>query len=359
MFTLSKEMNSNSLNPSDESFICYTGQADFIYFDDDKKQYYKLTANFENNRKSKRVYFDDNCFYSHCLTDKDCYGTYVYADGEECQKWAKAVLDTNNDVDFTNFLKTKNGDFFNIAVTSLRKMHPVMAVQILKKFGFRKYCYYDEKAGTELYKIESVEHWLKHVVQNDFYVIKSEVENLLKSHNGYKLKMYLTLICEYVNCNPGIINKNYKGCSDNQTIHAQPGYFQVPEDAAKLGLAEPSKSRKEEMLFSTTQSYNVIASTAIGIIETFKDKGKPLPAEIQNELEKKIRKYKVMQDELVKTLCYIDNYINAMDKNSQPTSLPTMEKIGERLSKLTGKELMNNLTGILLEEVDDSEHKPI
>ncbi len=338
--------------------ISYTGQRNVIYFDIDKGQYYKLTSGLEIDGKSKKDYFDENYFSSHYSRDKNCFGTYVEVDGEECQKWASAVFDINNDnVEFINFLKTKDGDFFDIADTNIGDMHPVMAVQILKKFGFRKYYCYDVKAGTTLYKIESIEHWLKHVIQCHLYTKNSEIERLINSQNGYKLKRYLALIYGYVNCNPGIINKNYIGVD---ALEEQNVYFKVPEEAPKFGLKPPT-SHKREKFHLVGQSFDVIVLTYRRIITTFKNKGINFPAEHQNELEKMIRKYNVIQDELVKTLCYLEEYANVMDLTLQ-SKPKTVEQLEERFGKLDEKQnsmeqsLLGNLMRLALVEEDNIEY---
>ncbi len=410
-----------------ESFISYTGKCHEIYFDDVKKQYYRLIDNLSIGGKQEKKYFDGDYFYSSYLRDKNCFGTYVNAIGDECEDWAKAVLDVTDktDTDFKKIIGNKyiSADFFNIAKTTIEKMHPVMAVQILKKFGFRKHRTYDETAGINLYKIESVDHWMKHVVQGHLYDKKAQIENLENTVTGYKLKKYLGLISEYINCNPGIINKGFTGTSDNQA-----GKDKIPEDAQIIDRKFPSTNSRRANIYAfgnfgnnqhvlglgsslyspvmhsfmtggqnggggfnglpmmlspfgtptftpglsllretkeapmckaikfhlENQGYQVIVSVYRGILSAFAAKGKTFPEETKKELERKIQNYKTIQEELVRTLCYIEEYTKAMDSTTQPGSLATMQKLGERLSKLTGKQgfsernLMSNLMKLLL-----------
>ncbi len=316
-------------------------------------------------------------------------------------------------------------DFFNVAKKNIEKMHPVMALQVLRKFGFRKHRHYDEKAGTDLFKVESVNHWMKYITQTHS---KVEISAMLAGEMAKNLETYLNLVSQYVNCNPGILNKNYSGPSDEQF-----GNFKVPEDAAKFGLKAPTPYKRGNLyalgvmgnnqhIFSMgsgiyspamhsmiggqsgggmplmlspfgtptftpglsllresndkpmckaikfhleNQGHDVVLSVYRAILESFKNKGKTFPEANQNELEKMIRNYKTIQDELVKTLCYLEEYTKAMDFTTQPGSLATMRKLGERLSKIYGKQnfmernLLSNLMRLALADEDGSDYQKI
>ncbi len=424
-----------------ESFISYSGPHHVIFYDGEQfandgktinpnfKQYYTQETILATG-KPNRKYFDDNYFDNTYKRDKECFGTYANLHGDDCSNWARAIL-AGNEQEFLNELEnvSRKGDIYTVTKTSLEKMHPVMALQILRKFGFRKHRHYDDKAGTELYKVENVNHWCENVVKNSIDA-KVQIKNLVNSPNGQNLLTYLNLVSQYVNCNPGILNKNYSGPSDEQF-----GNFKVPGDAAKFGLKAPTPYKRGNLyalgamgmnqhIFSMgsgiyspamhsmiggqsgggngmplmlspfgtptftpglsllresndkpmckavkfhleNQGHDVIISVYRTILENFKNKGKTFPTANQNELEKMIRNYKTIQDELVKTLCYLEEYTKAMDFTTQPGSLATMRKLGERLSKIYGKQnfmernLLSNLMRLALADEDGSGYKKL
>ncbi len=419
-----------------ESFISYSGPHHVVFFDGEQTmadgkvnpnfQKYYTVATALATGKQTRTYFDDNYFDKTYLRDKDCFGSFANLHGTDCVNWAEALL-KGDDTKFLAQLQPNHENFFNVAKSNIEKMHPVMALQILRRFGFRKHRHYDEKAGTDLFKVESVSHWVKYITQTHS---KKEINDMLTNKAADNLKTYLNLVSQYVNCNPGILNKNYSGPSDEQF-----GNFKVPEDAARYGLKAPTPYKRGNLyalgamgmnqhIFSMgsglyspamhsmfggqsgggngvplmlspfgtptftpglsllrenndkpmckaikfhleNQGYDVITSVYRGIIENFKNKGKTFPTANQNELEKMIRNYKTIQDELVKTLCYLEEYTKAMDFTTQPGSLATMRKLGERLSKIYGKQnfmernLLSNLMRLALADEDGSDYQKI
>jgi len=62
----------------------------------------------------------------------------------------------------------QNPDIFNVAKKEINSMHPIIALRTLQKFGFRKYRTFDTFAGAEIYKVESVDHWTKNYLEKQF-----------------------------------------------------------------------------------------------------------------------------------------------------------------------------------------------
>lgn len=218
---------------SQEPFIIFSGLHKEIFYDDKKGAYYRLDGS------KNRVYYTESNFLHDFKEDNDCFGTQVNLSGDLCKDWALMILNEKEEPKFMELLGeiVTKGDFFNVTKTALSQMHPLMALSILKKFGFRKSKQYDGKAGMSLYKVEAVHHWLKHVVN------ANSEPGSLKAHlstPGFdNTKKYLALVREYVNCNPGILNHDYTGPTAEQY-----GDFTVPEDAAKYGLKKPTAGEK-------------------------------------------------------------------------------------------------------------------
>ncbi len=155
--------------------------------------------------------------------------------------------------------------------------------------------------------------------------------------------------------------QNEKMDNSVDTIGEQVGNFQVPDDAPKFGFKTPTPHKREKFHL-VSQSFDVIVLAYRRVITAFKNKGINFPVERQNELEKMIRKYNVIQDELIKTLCYLEEFACAIDVSAQ-SKPQTMEQSEERLNKINEKQnsieqsLLDNL--MRLAEEDDSEYKPI
>jgi hypothetical protein len=284
-----------------------------------------------------------------------------------------------------------------------------MALQILRKFGFRKHLVYDSKAEVELYKVEHLNHWLKHGLPKLGHA-QFDIEVMTKDPNSHHLLEYLSLLSQFVNCNPGILNKNYNGESDEAI-----GVFYIPEDAKKLKLKAPhpcpakwvlnpmlgylinskyvpkgavtmgppvimSGGAKTDMygghggfgilspfgtptftpglpMFrpkrfgegeSTTckvihghlrnQGHDIIHDIFRGLISNLKSKGKSLSQKDYDDLKQKLENYKEIQDALLKTLCYMEEYARVLDvtgdNRAQTVSMNVMEKFASRYGKL-------------------------
>ena len=91
---------------------------------------------------------------------------------------------------------------FNWNVSDISHIHPIIALQILRQFGFRKFQEYDNTLDMNVWKIESVDHWLQHFVRkqchvDEFDTIINECRHVLS---------YLQGVCLFINNNPDILN---------------------------------------------------------------------------------------------------------------------------------------------------------
>lgn len=377
------------------SFVRFTGAHNAIFWDAAKKQYYRCTDDLDTGKKDKRIYLDDAF-----AEGQDCFGSQIKLAGENCNDGINKILTKG---DFGEWLKDLDGflhDDFDTTKTALKHMHPSVALQLLRKFGFYKHTKYDEKAGCELKKVECVSHWMKRVA--------TDANNAAAFQNpqAVHLKRYLDLVSQFVNCNPGIMNKNYKGPCDEQA-----GKFNVPEDAHKYGIRAPSpfehrnlmqmctmwKSKPAEVMnypinaigvrpamvgtmygghsgmlnaflmspFGTptftpglsmyretkthgkpmckaikfhleNQGYEVVASVYRALKKDLANKNKSLDKADDEQLQKLIGNYKQIQEQVIKTLCYMEEYAKFADNSTGNVSLASMEKIGLRLNKLSG-----------------------
>lgn len=136
-----------------------------------------------------------------------CYSTFIDADEASCNRYMFECLLGND----PNQLKVcyerlKLVKFYENARAEINQMHGAIAVRTLQRHGFRKYKVFDNTLGMQIYKIEDCDHWLEHVAKkNGIDPIADGVEFILK---------YLCLLVQYVNQNPGILNKGIDGETD-------------------------------------------------------------------------------------------------------------------------------------------------
>lgn len=62
----------------------------------------------------------------------------------------------------------RSPNFYDVSKKEINSTHPLIAIRTLQRFGFRKHKVYDNKAGCQLYKVERVDNWLKNFMKNRF-----------------------------------------------------------------------------------------------------------------------------------------------------------------------------------------------
>lgn len=221
--------------------------------------WYKLAdGNYAKQENGKLLKFgsDDDRTLVHLTRDK-CYSTAVNATPEQCRKYLyECLLSGDEDgVQICLDMRKLSGNFYDVAKVEIENMHPVMAIMILQKFGFRAYEAYDNKAGQKLTKIESGDNWRDNYLQKVFlqnfdkYKETGKLTNWKLSgggltadqqkqwnkfldENDYLIK-YLTMVSDFVNSNPGILNKDFFGISDEYSRRKEANQFRNEHNIAK------------------------------------------------------------------------------------------------------------------------------
>jgi hypothetical protein len=191
------------------------------------------------------------------------FGTIVNADETVAAQWFDCIFTKKGqDMNCLGHANFNRHNFFLLAKKNLEGMHPLIALQTLRKFGFRKHLVADSTSGTQLWKVETVNHWQKH------HLVKHHsaeaIQEMIDNPNSTHLLQYLGLIVQFVNASPAMLNKNYSGSSDEAM-----GKFLVPADAQKLKLDVPSPKPTAYYVDPSLANlvhmkYRTFANTAVG-----------------------------------------------------------------------------------------------
>ena len=120
----------------------------------------------------------------------------------------------------------KNNEFFKTAKREINSMHPVLALKTLQKFGFRTE-YVNDSLGGKLRKVQSVDSWMKTYMKETFN--PSQIQQITDGND--RLIAYLDLVSQYINANPGILNKGYGGTSAEAS-----GLFKPSDYVRSVGI---------------------------------------------------------------------------------------------------------------------------
>jgi len=95
--------------------------------------------------------------------------------------------------------------FYNNTIEEVEKMDPMVAVKMLRKFGFKEVSEYDSDRKMNIVTIEPVAKWIEGLtgIAND--------ETIAAISSNSPLKQYLGWIIQLVNRNPAILNPGYRG----------------------------------------------------------------------------------------------------------------------------------------------------
>lgn len=187
--------------------------------------------------------------FAKLLTDtNNCYTTGTFKDKQSCRLFMNQCLlerDPNNIMECIKVME-KN-DFAQSAKQEIKDMTPIVALNFLKRFGFRTYKAQDEEANTTLIKIEKVSSWLKFYMKTKF----TDVTVQKAIENNDKILQYFKLVVEFVNANPAILNKNYDGPTEEQV-----GKIEADPYATKLGIP----LRRDNYSFDSSANINMLDS---------------------------------------------------------------------------------------------------
>ena len=197
----------------------------------------------EENGQKVMYGADDDATRQLIDAGNNCYGTMATGD---CEAYINDCL-LNDNGDLTacaGFWSQPN--FYNVAAESIKKMHPTIALQTLKKFGFKTRAENDPVLGATIQKVIPVTTWIKNVLAKAWGQKQGANGKTLQTilENNENVLSYLRLLVDYVNANPAILNREkYAG----QTVEAL-GRIQVPDYVAKLGIPLMRLPARNEML---------------------------------------------------------------------------------------------------------------
>lgn len=336
----------------------------------------------------------------------NCYNIGSTDTGEKCKEFIFECLlseDANSLSFCLNRLKTEP-DFLSKAKGDISNLHPILALRILQKFGFKKHSVYDEQANAQIWKVEDVNHWIKNFLKTKFP--KEDIEWIIKDNNNNQLLTYVDLISQYVNANPGILNKGYEGVSEEGV-----GMFKLSDFAKRLKLQvrkEPSKQdsfkydinrfKKHIQVMKTSKNpffTNVgnRATTPFGrditpglsllspqfgggnceyvikklnsdegivtgsrLIKNYVEslmyelgqRNKTLAADDKRKIEDNIAKLREVEEGVLRTICYIDEYNRLLDVfgdySSETLTEAKLKQFVNRLDTLYGKQQSSEST---------------
>ena len=227
------KMTSNEVPevPSESGpYINFTNNSGVWYRDTSKDT--SQTACFYKMDDGKKVYYgkDDDDTKKMLKQNNNCYQTGMT--GSACFDYIhECLLDTSKDADksLEQCMKTYNfqDNFFTNVDQEIKKMHPIIAVRTLQKFGFRTHYSTHNNESRKIKIVESVDHWMKYFVKGRFGLNEQQAMN-----NQKKLLDYLQMLVDFVNSNPGILNKDIKATSNvvqmNQTPNSYADSMKIP-----------------------------------------------------------------------------------------------------------------------------------
>ncbi|ARF10626.1 hypothetical protein Hokovirus_2_153 [Hokovirus HKV1] len=162
---------------------------------------------------------------------KTCGGLELRRD--DCNKIMSILASRDPDY-IKNQLKTllEDKDFWQDIKKSIEQstLHPHIAIEILKRFGFKKV------EGEP--RICSVTHWLEKIVAKKFLdaaMSIAEKDKFLKTvRSNEKLNKFLTYLVHYINNNPGLLDQNYTVTND--VYHQYNTDDEIPQWIREMGI---------------------------------------------------------------------------------------------------------------------------
>ncbi|ARF09381.1 hypothetical protein Indivirus_1_4 [Indivirus ILV1] len=358
----------------------------------------------------------------------NCYGTGVNKGNNtngnvECKRFIFECLLSQDASSLDTCLRDlmTQKDFFKVAVEDIKNIHPVLALRILQQFGFRKYQVHDSTAGMQLWKVESVNHWLENYMTKKF--TSQDVSDMIKQNDQYHLLSYLKLVSQYVNANPAILNKHYSGTSDEAVGRLEISAlgkalglsFEVPRDPANRTRADYARLSSNLRLMRTSRMPVFVAGTGRRFLTTpwgssmtpgvsmlvqrgggncnqkdihiqgqlgatqlegfvnlalknLERHGKKLNQKDEERIRMWVQKSREIEKELIRTLCYLDEYNSLLDVlgdySSARLSQANLQRIVDRQNVLLGKqgstdEQVMNMLSKLVDLVDDEAVAPM
>jgi hypothetical protein len=117
--------------------------------------------------------------------------------------WVTCILTGNNNADIITCLERFSQQFYDNAKQEIPRTNPAFILYLLKKFGFRKHLVYDSFIGSEIWKVETIDHLQKSESESE-----TLIQFIINDPKSTYLLQYLNSLVEYVNSNPQTLNKN-------------------------------------------------------------------------------------------------------------------------------------------------------
>merc|ERR1711871_517948 len=165
-----------------------TEETDFAY--DFNKIYQEM---FDNNKVEKVADIRDECLTTK-VNQKDTLTCNQYLD--KCLRGDQVGIEECKEY-------LKNPNFFDIAIEEVKSMHPEIALQTLKSFGFQFITDYDEEHEMEIKRVEEFNEWLDRMRTERV----AERETIEEINANRQLRQYLIWVTQLVNYSPELLNK--------------------------------------------------------------------------------------------------------------------------------------------------------
>lgn len=372
---------------------------EFMNFIDMKKKFVRDSSGnllMEEPGKAGLSVMGDEYFNQVSNVQDNCYNTGV--PGGQCNKFMFECLLSNESETTKKCIDSlmASDDFFGEARADIKNLHPILALRILQQFGFRKYQEYDHVASMPLYKVECVNSWMKHYLAKN--VSADQIKAMISDDRSAHLLKYLGLVVQFVNANPAILNKNYTGSSNEAK-----GLFIPNQFLQSLGFDEKFTERTDKTTYikdigrlrshlqynawwrpsqkmlgyppflgsgNYTPGYPMLQGGGGGgatcahvhalrnsgqslgsdlikgllekVLREFMGRGKKLDSTDEQNMKGRIEKIKGLENQLIETLCYIDEYNGLMaaygDNTNQTVSEAELKKLLGRADVILGKQ---------------------
>lgn len=178
---------------------------------------------FFKKENNKLIRYGKNDDTTKNLLNKKCVSTNINLPASDCTDYVlKCLLKDDNP---NCVLDIDNTSWPNISSKKMRKeilndLHPLVALQILRKFGFKTYQTNDIMTGKAKIQVINYDKWVKLFAKNKFG------ENIKSVTDNENLARYLQLLVDFVNANPGILNRTGNNADNTTQLehHNPPNY---------------------------------------------------------------------------------------------------------------------------------------
>jgi hypothetical protein len=174
---------------------------------------------------------------------RNCAAFGFESDPVRCAAFLQNIA-TSDHTELANIATKMNAD---VAVSAVAKLHPKLALAILKAFGFRRKMCKDKIAGRSIEKVQTTKEWIEKFVDKHFK--DDKVVASIKTND--KLLNFLGLLTQLVNGNPHILNDGLVVETEEST-----GVTSVPDDLAlrKIAAVQSKTSVKPVLAWGEIQS---------------------------------------------------------------------------------------------------------